>query len=108
MPCRSIVRLAPRHGYATGFGKVIAAPGFAHFERDVLRRPCVQQSAHPPAIFIIHLPRSDSTSLKGRPWVRLHLDSSPHDDKVEAEEESLKKRMTEFLAGAPSWMMRRR
>jgi hypothetical protein len=38
-------------------------------------------------------------------WVRLHLDRSPSDDKAEAKQQALKKRMAEFLAGVPSWMM---
>jgi hypothetical protein len=48
--------------------------------------------------------QSDAAHALRVEWVR--LDRSPHDDKVEAEEESLKKRMAEFLAGVPSWMMR--
>jgi hypothetical protein len=38
-------------------------------------------------------------------WVRLHLNRPPSDDKTGAEEESLKKRMAEFLVGVPSWMV---
>jgi len=37
-------------------------------------------------------------------WVRLGLDRSLDGDKTEAKE-SLKKRMGEFLAGVPSWML---
>jgi hypothetical protein len=37
-------------------------------------------------------------------WVRLGLDRSLNSDKTEAEK-SLKKRMGEFLAGVPSWML---
>jgi hypothetical protein len=38
-------------------------------------------------------------------WVRLNLDRSPRDDKTEAKKQALKKRMAEFLAGVPGWMM---
>ena len=38
-------------------------------------------------------------------WVRLGLDRSLNSDKREAEK-SLKKRMGEFLAGVPSWMLK--
>jgi len=38
-------------------------------------------------------------------WVRLNLDGSPRDDKTEAKKQALRKRMAEFLAGVPSWMM---
>jgi hypothetical protein len=37
-------------------------------------------------------------------WVRLILDRLMNGDKTEAKE-SLKKRMGEFLAGVPSWML---
>jgi hypothetical protein len=37
-------------------------------------------------------------------WVRLSLDRS-HPDKTEFERVSLKKRMLEFLAEVPAWMM---
>jgi hypothetical protein len=37
-------------------------------------------------------------------WVRLSL--RPRDDgKLEADKESLRKRMTEFLSGVPTWML---
>jgi len=51
--------------------------------------------------------QSDAAQALRLEWVRLELDRSPH-DKVEAEEDSLKKRMAEFLAGVPGWMMRER
>jgi hypothetical protein len=37
-------------------------------------------------------------------WLRLRLDGSPLHDKTEAET-SLKRRMAEFLAGIPTWML---
>lgn len=36
-------------------------------------------------------------------WVQLGI--GPHNDKLEAEQESLKKRMVEFLSGVPAWML---
>ena len=52
--------------------------------------------------------QSDAAHALRVEWVQMQLDRSPHDDKVEAEEKSLKKRMAEFLAGVPTWMLRGR
>jgi hypothetical protein len=37
-------------------------------------------------------------------WIRLYLNGSRRDDKTEADKESLRKPMSEFLAGIPIWM----
>ena len=47
--------------------------------------------------------QSDTAHRLRVTWVR--LGNGPHDDKIEAEKESLKKRMVEFLSGVPAWMM---
>jgi len=48
--------------------------------------------------------QSDTAHALRVEWVRLGLDRSLNSDKTEAEA-SLKKRMGEFLAGVPSWML---
>ncbi len=50
--------------------------------------------------------QSDAAHTLWVEWVQLHSERTPDDGQVEAEEESLKKRMAEFLAGAPPRMMR--
>lgn len=50
--------------------------------------------------------QSDAAHTLWVEWVQLHSERTPHDGQVEAEEQSLKKRMAEFLAGVPPWMMR--
>jgi len=48
--------------------------------------------------------QSDKAHALRVEWVRLSLDRSVNGDKTEAEA-YLKKRMVEFLAGVPSWML---
>jgi hypothetical protein len=38
-------------------------------------------------------------------WVRLSRNGWPHNGDAKAQTESLRRRMTEFLAGVPAWMM---
>ena len=47
--------------------------------------------------------QSDTAHALRAEWVRLSF--KPHDDKMEADQESLKNRMVEFLSGVPAWMM---
>ena len=46
---------------------------------------------------------SDTAHALRMEWVRLSF--RLRNDKTEAEEESLKKRMVEFLSGVPAWML---
>ena len=66
--------------------------GLAEFCANVARNV----SANSKQLDTAHAPRME--------WVRLGLDRSLDGDKTEAKE-SLKKRMGEFLAGVPSWML---
>jgi hypothetical protein len=50
--------------------------------------------------------QSDAAHILWVEWLQLYRERTPRDSKVEAEEQSLKKRMAEFLAGVPPWMMR--
>jgi hypothetical protein len=49
--------------------------------------------------------QSDTAHALRMEWVRLRLDTSLDGARTDAEA-SLKKRMEEFLTGAPSWMLR--
>lgn len=49
--------------------------------------------------------QSDAAHTLWVEWVQLHSEPASHHS-IEAEEESLKKRMAEFLAGIPPRMMR--
>ena len=48
--------------------------------------------------------QSDTAHALRVEWVTLNFDSLPHSDKTEAES-VLKRRMIEFLAEVPSWML---
>jgi hypothetical protein len=48
--------------------------------------------------------QSDTAHALHVEWIRLRFDGSPHNDNAEAEN-SLKKRMSQFLAEVPSWML---
>jgi len=49
--------------------------------------------------------QSDAAHALWVEWVQLHSERTAQDN-IEAEDESLKKRMAEFLAGVPPLMMR--
>lgn len=49
--------------------------------------------------------QTDTAHALRMEWIRLGLHHSPQDDKKEAQNESLKKRMLEFLSAVPGWMM---